>query len=60
MLKYLSILGFDPAKHHVKTEMLAGLTTFLTMSYVLAVNPIILSAAGMDKGKAGLLALRAA
>lgn len=50
MLKYLSILGFDPAKHHVKTEMLAGLTTFLTMSYVLAVNPIILSAAGMDKG----------
>ena len=50
MLKYLSILGFDPAKHHVQTEMLAGLTTFLTMSYVLAVNPIILSAAGMDKG----------
>jgi AGZA family xanthine/uracil permease-like MFS transporter len=30
--------------------MLAGLTTFLTMSYILAVNPIILSAAGMDKG----------
>lgn len=50
MLKYLSIFGFDPAKHQVKTEMLAGLTTFLTMSYILAVNPIILSAAGMDKG----------
>lgn len=30
--------------------MLAGLTTFLTMSYILAVNPIILSDAGMDKG----------
>jgi AGZA family xanthine/uracil permease-like MFS transporter len=30
--------------------MLAGLTTFLTMSYILAVNPIILSATGMDKG----------
>lgn len=50
MLKYLSIFGFDPAKHQVKTEMLAGLTTFLTMSYILAVNPIILSASGMDKG----------
>ena len=30
--------------------MMAGLTTFLTMSYILAVNPIILSDAGMDKG----------
>ena len=29
---------------------MAGLTTFLTMSYILAVNPIILSDAGMDKG----------
>ena len=34
----------------MKVEMLAGLTTFLTMSYILAVNPIILSATGMDKG----------
>ena len=50
MQNILSIFGFDPAKHSVKTEMLAGLTTFLTMSYILAVNPIILSAAGMDKG----------
>lgn len=50
MMKYLSIFGFDPKKHNVKTEMLAGLTTFLTMSYILAVNPIILSDAGMDKG----------
>lgn len=46
----LSIFGFNPKKHNVKTEMLAGLTTFLTMSYILAVNPIILSDAGMDKG----------
>ncbi len=46
----LSIFGFDPAKHTVKTELMAGLTTFLTMSYILAVNPIILSATGMDKG----------
>ena len=50
MQKILTIFGFDSAKHSVKTEMLAGLTTFLTMSYILAVNPIILSAAGMDKG----------
>lgn len=35
---------------NVKTELLAGLTTFMTMAYILAVNPIILSATGMDKG----------
>ena len=34
----------------VKTEILAGLTTFMTMAYILAVNPNILSAAGMDRG----------
>ncbi len=50
MKKILALLGFDPAKHSVKVEMMAGLTTFLTMSYILAVNPIILSDAGMDKG----------
>jgi len=33
----------------VKTEILAGITTFLTMAYILAVNPNILAAAGMDK-----------
>ncbi|MBU3106318.1 NCS2 family permease [Clostridium gasigenes] len=35
---------------NVKTEMLAGLTTFMTMAYILIVNPAILSAAGMDSG----------
>lgn len=50
MKQFLSLLGFDPAKHSVKVEMMAGLTTFLTMSYILAVNPLILSDAGMDKG----------
>ena len=50
MSHFLSIFGFDPAKHSVRVEMLAGLTTFLTMSYLLAVNPIVLGAAGMDKG----------
>jgi adenine/guanine/hypoxanthine permease len=34
----------------VKTEILAGVTTFLTMAYILAVNPNILSVTGMDKG----------
>ena len=33
----------------VKTEVMAGLTTFMTMAYILAVNPSILSASGMDK-----------
>ena len=42
MLKKL--LGFDPTKHSVRTELLAGITTFLTMAYILAVNPNIFSA----------------
>ena len=33
---------------NVKTEVMAGITTFMTMAYILAVNPSILSAAGMD------------
>lgn len=36
-------------KTTVKTEILAGITTFMTMAYILAVNPEILSATGMDK-----------
>ena len=43
--------GFDPAKHTVRTELIAGLTTFLTMAYILAVNPSIFSALpGMPSG----------
>ncbi|ERT63446.1 NCS2 family permease [Peptoniphilus sp. BV3AC2] len=34
----------------VKTEMVAGVTTFMTMAYILAVNPNILGATGMDSG----------
>ena len=34
----------------VRTEIMAGITTFMTMAYILAVNPGIMSAAGMDKG----------
>ncbi|MCI9133173.1 MAG: NCS2 family permease [Lachnospiraceae bacterium] len=37
-------------KTTVKTEILAGVTTFMTMAYILAVNPSILSATGMDQG----------
>lgn len=37
-------------KTNVKTEILAGITTFMTMAYILVVNPTILSDAGMDKG----------
>lgn len=41
MLKKL--FGFDPVKTTVKTEIIAGVTTFLTMSYILAVNPSMFS-----------------
>ena len=34
----------------IKTEVMAGITTFMTMAYILAVNPNILSASGMDRG----------
>ena len=34
----------------IKTEVMAGITTFMTMAYILVVNPSILSAAGMDNG----------
>ena len=49
MLKKL--FGFDPAKTTIRTEMLAGITTFLTMSYILAVNPSMFSQLdGMSAG----------
>ena len=38
--------GFNPEKHKVRTEIAAGITTFLTMAYILAVNPSIFSALG--------------
>ncbi len=37
-------------KTDAKTEVMAGITTFMTMAYILAVNPNILSATGMDSG----------
>ena len=49
MLKKL--FGFDPAKNSLRTEVLAGITTFLTMSYILAVNPAMFSQLdGMNAG----------
>jgi AGZA family xanthine/uracil permease-like MFS transporter len=42
------IFHLSKNKTNVKTEMLAGLTTFLTMAYILVVNPSILSQSGMD------------
>ena len=45
------LFGFDSSKHSVRTEILAGITTFLTMAYILAVNPAIFSALdGMPGG----------
>ena len=44
------LLGFDPRTMKYRTEIIAGITTFLTMSYILAVNPSILATTGMDKG----------
>ena len=38
------LFGFDFQKHSVRTEIYAGITTFLTMAYILAVNPSIFSA----------------
>lgn len=48
MLKKL--FGFNSIEHNVRTEVMAGITTFLTMAYILAVNPNILGETGMDKG----------
>ena len=44
------LFGFDPAKTTVKTEIIAGITTFLTMSYILAVNPTMFSELAMPGG----------
>ncbi|HUT45885.1 MAG TPA: NCS2 family permease [Sedimentisphaerales bacterium] len=40
---------FQDKKTGIRTELVAGFTTFLTMAYIIAVNPAILGAAGMDK-----------
>lgn len=42
--------GLTKNNTNVKTEVIAGITTFMTMAYILIVNPTILSSTGMDKG----------
>ena len=44
------LFGYDPKTTTVRTEITAGITTFLTMAYILAINPSILGETGMDKG----------
>ena len=44
------LFGFDAEKHKVRTEIVAGITTFLTMAYILAVNPNIFGNLDMPKG----------
>ena len=44
------MFGFNPELHKVRTEIVAGITTFLTMAYILAVNPSIFGALDMPKG----------
>jgi AGZA family xanthine/uracil permease-like MFS transporter len=52
MVNFLNkAFGFEADKHNVRTEIVAGITTFLTMAYILAVNPSIFSALdGMPGG----------
>src|SRR5262245_43480537 len=44
------IFKLEENKTNIRRELLAGLTTFLTMTYIIFVNPAILSVAGMDAG----------
>ena len=44
------LFGFDSATMTLRKEVIGGITTFLTMAYILAVNPSILSSTGMDAG----------
>lgn len=44
------LFGFDSSTMFLRKEVIGGITTFLTMAYILAVNPSILSVTGMDAG----------
>ena len=44
------LFGFDSSTMTLRKEVIGGITTFLTMAYILAVNPSILSVTGMDAG----------
>ena len=45
-----SIFHLAESKTTIRTELLAGLTTFMTMSYIIVVQPAVLSTTGMDFG----------
>lgn len=49
-MKLEKIFHLKENKTDVRTEVIAGVTTFMTMAYILAVNPNILEASGMDRG----------
>ena len=51
MEKLESYFKLKENKTDVRTEVIAGITTFMTMAYILVVNPLILSDAGMDFGR---------
>src|SRR5574344_1750096 len=44
------LFGYDQRTMTLQKEIIGGITTFLTMAYILAVNPAILGDAGMDRG----------
>lgn len=50
MKQLQKVFGFDPTKTNVRTEILAGITTFFTMAYILAVNPSLFSKLDMPGG----------
>lgn len=50
MNKLLKLFGFDAKTMTLKKEIVGGITSFLTMAYILAVNPSIISSTGMDQG----------
>ena len=50
MNKIAAYFNFSELKTSMRTEVLAGLTTFVSMAYILFVNPSVLGASGMDKG----------
>jgi AGZA family xanthine/uracil permease-like MFS transporter len=45
-----SYFGLDGLNTTIKRELLAGFTTFISMAYILFVNPTVLGASGMDEG----------
>ena len=42
MNKFYKLVGFDPSKHSVRTEIISGVVTFLAMAYILALNPTLM------------------